>query len=91
MLEFPCFSCNNYRVERKKARLVDRFSDELLRGLTLFPQERGEMWDVPLLLSLQFTPSPSAAAPAPQPPHRARASIQVKGFNAAVIDNEEER
>ena len=68
---------------------MDRFSDELLRGLTLFPQERGEMWDVPLLLSLQSTPSSSASVP--QPPHRARASIQVKGFSAAVIDNEEER
>ena len=35
-----------YRVEQIKGRLVDRFSDELLRGLTLSPAERGETWDV---------------------------------------------
>ena len=49
-----------YRVERKKPRLVDRFSDELLRGFSPFPLERGEMWDVSLP---PFTPSHASTSP----------------------------
>ena len=41
-----------YRVEQIKGRLVDRFSEELLRVFLLFPPERGEMRDVPSLSSL---------------------------------------
>ena len=61
-----------YRVELKKGRLVDRFSDELFRFLPLFPEEREEMWDVP---SLPHSQRPAAVVsshlkPPFFPPHR---------------------
>ena len=70
-----------YRVERKKPRLVDRFSDELLRGFPSFRRKEGELWDV----SLPLRQSATAAV------RRGGGAIEVKGFSAAAIDNEEKR
>ena len=66
-----------YRVERIKGRLVDRFSDELLRGFSPFPLERGEMWDVslPPFTPLQPLRTPYSHQP---PPHGQDLSSQVK-------------
>ena len=50
-----------YRVKRKKGRLVDRFSAELLRDISPLWSERGELWDVPLFGLFLSRPPPSPA------------------------------
>ena len=82
-----------YRLERKKGRLVDRFSDELFR------EKCGKKIDAG---SLSLSPPSSARPPPPFRPatgsERPSAllllrggTIALMGFSAAAIDNEEER